>query len=187
MMGVLYPQEHIISHALRDFLRRKGIEPDIRVLKRVYNKYKVGKISNKKLRSVLPKKWEMEFLYWLKKREEAKSILLELRRRGYRLGVITNLPRLWGRVLLKRLGVPVDVAVISGEVGVAKPHPLIFKIFLERSGAKPEECIYIDDKSNNVETARSLGMKAITFVGEWSDGCVRSLHEVKEFLFSPRA
>lgn len=57
-----------------------------------------------------------------------------------------------------------DDLVISGEVGLAKPDPRIFKLLLDRIGRPARECIYIDDSQTNVSTAQSLDFEAILFV-----------------------
>lgn len=54
-----------------------------------------------------------------------------------------------------------DIMVFSAEEGVTKPDPVIFRCALERLGVSAEETIFIDDQLQNVNGARSLGMKAI--------------------------
>jgi len=53
--------------------------------------------------------------------------------------------------------------VISGEVGVIKPDPRIFRILLERHRIEPAEAVYIDDNPRNAEAARALGLHGIHF------------------------
>ena len=57
----------------------------------------------------------------------------------------------------------VDGAVFSCEEKVIKPEPEIFRILFKRYGLKPEECVFIDDRRDNVEAAMELGMKGIVF------------------------
>jgi 2-haloacid dehalogenase len=56
-----------------------------------------------------------------------------------------------------------DGVFISGEVGVAKPDPAIFGLFLERFGLTAEEIVFIDDSPANVAAARALGIESIRF------------------------
>jgi 2-haloacid dehalogenase len=56
-----------------------------------------------------------------------------------------------------------DGALISGEVGVGKPEPVIFREFLDRFGLVAESTVFIDDSSANVAVARSFGIEAIEF------------------------
>jgi 2-haloacid dehalogenase len=56
-----------------------------------------------------------------------------------------------------------DTAIISGQVGAAKPDPRIYEILFKRVGKKPEELLFIDDVAANVKAARALGMETIHF------------------------
>lgn len=56
-----------------------------------------------------------------------------------------------------------DEIIISSEIGIAKPDPLIYRIALERLGVDPEEVVFVDDFIENVEAARSVGMIGIHF------------------------
>jgi 2-haloacid dehalogenase len=53
--------------------------------------------------------------------------------------------------------------VISGNEKVRKPHPEIYRILLERYHLQPQECIFIDDRQENLDTARQLGIDTILF------------------------
>lgn len=56
-----------------------------------------------------------------------------------------------------------DEYVLSFEVGSMKPQPKVYRVVLERSGSRAEECVFIDDREENVEAARALGIKGILF------------------------
>jgi len=56
-----------------------------------------------------------------------------------------------------------DVEVLSGKHGVQKPNPKIYKILLKELGIKAKNCVFIDDKEENVSAAESLGIKGIVF------------------------
>jgi len=53
-----------------------------------------------------------------------------------------------------------DAFVSSCEVGMRKPDPGIFLLALGIAQAKPEECIYFDDRIMLVEAARKVGIHA---------------------------
>ncbi|HCP23855.1 MAG TPA: HAD family phosphatase, partial [Dehalococcoidia bacterium] len=44
-----------------------------------------------------------------------------------------------------------------------KPDPAFFQRILGGLGAPPEECVFIDDRPENVESARTLGIDALHF------------------------
>jgi 2-haloacid dehalogenase len=56
-----------------------------------------------------------------------------------------------------------DEIIISGEVKVAKPEPIIFEILLNRIKRLASECLLIDDSMPNITTAQNMGMKTIYF------------------------
>lgn len=56
-----------------------------------------------------------------------------------------------------------DTVVLSGEVGLIKPHPEIFHIAAERLGYAPGECVMIDDREDNCSGADAAGMQAIFY------------------------
>ena len=53
--------------------------------------------------------------------------------------------------------------LLSGEVGMCKPDPRIFRIFLEQTGLRKETLLFIDDSPANIAAARSLGWNALLF------------------------
>ena len=54
--------------------------------------------------------------------------------------------------------------IVSYEVGVMKPQPGIYQEALRRAGLPADACVFIDDRSGNVEGARRVGMHAVQFV-----------------------
>lgn len=56
-----------------------------------------------------------------------------------------------------------DAVVLSGEVGMTKPHPAIFTLMAEQLGVAPHECVMIDDIEENCAGADAAGMKAIKY------------------------
>ena len=41
-----------------------------------------------------------------------------------------------------------------------KPEPEIWRILLDTLGAKPSECLFFDDRAENIEGAREAGLRA---------------------------
>jgi len=56
-----------------------------------------------------------------------------------------------------------DAWILSYEVGACKPERKIFEAALDRAGALPQQCIFIDDIADYTQAARSLGITAHTF------------------------
>ncbi len=58
-----------------------------------------------------------------------------------------------------------DAIVGSAHIRVAKPAPGAFLAAAERLGVAPEVCLFVDDRAENVEGARAVGMQAQLFTG----------------------
>ena len=56
-----------------------------------------------------------------------------------------------------------DGIVVSGDEGVMKPDPRIFRILLERNGIAPQAAVFIDDNPANAAAATRLGIHGIHF------------------------
>ncbi|MFI6791786.1 HAD family hydrolase [Nonomuraea sp. NPDC050383] len=54
-----------------------------------------------------------------------------------------------------------DAVVISGEVGMRKPEPRIFRHALDLLALPGESCVFIDDIEANIAAARALGIHGI--------------------------
>ena len=56
-----------------------------------------------------------------------------------------------------------DGGVFSYEVHLLKPDRAIYEEICKKYSLIPSECIFIDDRKENVEAARTFGMQAIHF------------------------
>lgn len=112
------------------------------------------------------------------------------REAGVRLGMITNGSSLVQNGKIEQLGIRslFDVIVVSGEEGIQKPDPSIFRLTLDRLGAASQAAWFVGDHPvNDIAGARSAGLTAIWFEGEeaWPanmsvqpDHGIRSLAEI---------
>ena len=97
---------------------------------------------------------------------------------GIKTGLISNS---WGNgiayepALMEEL---FDAVVISGEVGLHKPEPEIYRLGAERIGVAPEDCVFVDDLRENCAGAEAVGMKAILHRG--AEGTIPQLEELLE-------
>jgi len=103
--------------------------------------------------------------------DDARRTLEELRRRGLKLGVVTNGPSAMQRHKLALLGLEqaFDTVVISGEEGVRKPDEEIFRRALVRLGVAAHEALFVGDHPvADVEGAHRAGLRAVwRFVPYW--------------------
>jgi putative hydrolase of the HAD superfamily len=54
-----------------------------------------------------------------------------------------------------------DAVVISGEVGMRKPDPEIYRLTARKIGLRPDECVFVDDLAANVRGAVKVGMVGV--------------------------
>ncbi len=107
------------------------------------------------------------------------AVLATLKRHGYRIGLISNTGRTWGRFLRPiqddlGIGKYFDDRVFSDELGVRKPEPGIFESALSHLGLRPEEVVHVgDDLEADVAGSKALGLRAVWFdVGHASEHAV---------------
>ena len=63
----------------------------------------------------------------------------------------------------------IDNYVVSSSVKLAKPEPAIYQLLLSKYNLNPEECVFIDDRKDNVDAAKALGMSDIVYPGSAQD------------------
>jgi HAD superfamily hydrolase (TIGR01509 family) len=96
--------------------------------------------------------------------QELMAFIRDLRPQ-YKTGLLSNAWAGTRRSLQTRFRIAdaFDHIVISSEVGVLKPDPRIYQLSLRGLGISPAQAIFIDDFTENVEAARSLGLHAVLF------------------------
>ncbi len=97
---------------------------------------------------------------------EVHKIIKNLKR-SYFLTMISNIDTLHHHYLKENFAIfgQFDKIILSYEVGLRKPQPIIYQMALDAAGAKPAEAIYTDDRLELVESARKLGIKSFHFQG----------------------
>jgi putative hydrolase of the HAD superfamily len=98
--------------------------------------------------------------------EATHAALAQLRARGLRLGLVSNvsIPGTLMRRALDTLDLACyfDVAVFSSEVGVRKPHPRIYETVLAGLGVEPAQAVFIGDRVlEDIRGPQALGLRAV--------------------------
>jgi FMN phosphatase YigB (HAD superfamily) len=123
-------------------------------------------ISDPEARADILRK-ELEFSQAISLFPTEKETLLELDRRGFALGMITNSYQSaaekasWFRAL--GLGCIADRVVSSIDSGFSKPDRGIYLEFARRAGAKPEDIAFVGHEEHELRGAREAGMLPISF------------------------
>ncbi|MGB9936832.1 MAG: TIGR02253 family HAD-type hydrolase [Methanobacterium sp.] len=95
---------------------------------------------------------------------QTTKTLIHLKKRGYRLGVISNglTIKQWEKLIRLDLHHFFDHVITSEEAGVNKPDTQIFKTAMEKMECSAEESIMIGNKfSEDIQGALESGMSAI--------------------------
>jgi putative hydrolase of the HAD superfamily len=103
---------------------------------------------------------------------EARPVIRELKKRGFKIGLISNAARssrTYSRMLNSYgIGQYFDSLTISCEVGYLKPAREIFHYSMEQLSVQPHEAIHVGDLYKaDVVGAVSFGMHAAHYTGLW--------------------
>ena len=102
---------------------------------------------------------------WSRVNTEMIQWLSTLRPAGYRTALLSNMQ--FDMIVHMRANFPwlshFDHQIFSAEVRMIKPDAAIYRHCLDRLGVQPHEAIFVDDREENIVTARSLGIKAFRF------------------------
>src|ERR1700742_1589779 len=100
-----------------------------------------------------------------------------LRAAGVRLAAVTNASGSHQRTKLDTLGIGrfFDTVVIAGELGAAKPDPVIFRTACARLDVPAEATMHVGD----LLEADALGARDAGLHGVWLDRALTACHEVR--------
>lgn len=119
---------------------------------------------------------------------DAVAVLCELKRRGYRLGIITNgeMPQQNLKLDYSGLRPLLDVAMVAGEEDAWKPKAEIFLRAAQRLCVAPQNCIYVGDyPKNDIAGAQAAGMTPLYIDVHGRKLCpdgVEEIHSLSELL-----
>jgi len=170
-MGVIFEVVDDVSDLLVPYLRSKNYKEPIRFIFKEYTRASLGQTTSLEFWTALGYKnkypeIEIEFLdNWYTLDPEFIEVAKELRSK-YKLAMLSNDLKDWSKFLRIKYKINdyFDVVVISGDVGYRKPNKEIYDILLNRTNCQGEECIFIDDKLENLQVASELGINTIRFV-----------------------
>jgi putative hydrolase of the HAD superfamily len=133
------------SATIHDVLSLAGVQPSTELLESYYQAWEPHTLTD----------------------PDAAELLRELRRRGIRVGVLSNTmwPRDRHELIFARDGVLdlIDGAVYSSEIPWTKPHPEAFRAAMAAIGATtPADCVYVGDRPfDDIHGAQSVGLRTV--------------------------
>lgn len=99
------------------------------------------------------------------RRNDALIAYSQTLRSRYKVGLLSNISRDGiERYLSEQERVTLfDATLLSGDIGLTKPHPQIFTAMAEALGLPPSQCVMIDDLETNCAGADAAGMASVHY------------------------
>lgn len=119
----------------------------------------------------LPKGWGEDYIRTLKASvgadTEIYALIEQLKKNGMRVGLLSNINDRYTK-LIRDFGFyePFEPCLLSCEIGLEKPNPKVYELLLKTMDVAAPDVIFIDDKEENVDAAKKMGIDAILFKSE---------------------
>ena len=161
-------REHVQSAMARTWLEKT--EQEIEFLPLIQQAFRAAQMPQAEdeafLRQVVALEHRLLYERVVEVAPEAISTLQELRRRGYRLGMVSNfcnLPEVaYENIRRVHLLEQFEGAVLSCEVGWRKPSPHIYRAICDRLDVAPAACLFVGDRLiEDVRGPQQFGMQAV--------------------------
>lgn len=103
-----------------------------------------------------------------------------LKKNGYQVYILSNTSKEGADtcLALDEAFSLIDGGVYSYEIQINKPDLRIYQCILDKYQLSADECIFIDDKEENIQAARKIGMHGI--VCYEVDSCIQQLWKILE-------
>ena len=100
----------------------------------------------------------------------AREFCKSAKERGYGIYVLSNASDLFYKYFPNLLPLDFfDGVFVSSDYKMLKPDEKIYRTFLEKYGLKADECLFIDDRKENVEGATAVGFNGYVFNGDYPE------------------
>ncbi len=115
----------------------------------------------------------------------SKDWIVKLKERGYKVYLLSNYARTAFEGIKNNFQFYpiVDGEVISYQINIVKPDVRIYETLLEKYSLKAEECVFLDDREENIEAAKKLGFHGIVFTSkEEAEVALEKIIEMQKLL-----
>lgn len=168
-----YKPVHVSYEAYRDRFREldeHGYVDKRQVYQTLIDEFAIPASVGELVADFRSKAWDDSRLF-----PDASKVLKQLRRQGYKLGVITNgsMESQFAKLHKSGLASFVDVALISEEEKVKKPDVAIFERAAYKLGVRTAMCVFVGDNPLvDIGGAYDAGMKTVWRKGylSWPEG-----------------
>jgi putative hydrolase of the HAD superfamily len=104
---------------------------------------------------------------WRRINPEVVEWCLSLKKQGYKLGILSNMPHEFLTMYESEIPpfVEADYACFSCRVKLIKPEEAIYRDALRGLGVVPHEAVFFDDMQVNIDAANKLGINGVLWTG----------------------
>lgn len=110
-------------------------------------------------------------LFWenigmaIRQYDYAKDWIRSFKEKGYHCYILSNYARwtYWHTQEQLSFLKDADGALFSFEAHQIKPEPEIYQTLFQKFDLNPEECLFFDDRAENIQAAKAQGMEGIVF------------------------
>ncbi|WP_420444549.1 HAD family hydrolase [Candidatus Poriferisodalis sp.] len=165
-MGVIYRARDDVAELLVPYLRDNGCRLADAEIEDLYRDASLGRMTSSEF-------WQrcgvdgndIEYITRHTLSPGLKGVLEDVTSRGIRVACLSNDVSEWAALQRDHFGLAefIDPWCISGDIGIRKPDAEAYRSLLSAIGADPRECLFVDDRRENVDAARSVGLEAVLF------------------------
>ncbi len=169
-MGVVFKRKYGIKDLLIPFVKNKNHSISTKEILKSYYKASLGRfpvdIFWKKLGlAELYPDIQNDFLAGYFVLDPDFIVFAEKMMDKFNVALLSNNLKEWIDFAFKKFDLNkfFNTTLISADVGIRKPDERIYQMFFKLTGASPENCIFVDDKWDNLKAASELGINAVLF------------------------
>lgn len=196
-MGVIYKTHDDVRELLVPFIKEKGGITDTEKIEELYYHTSLGKWPSYEFwRSVhIDYNLEDEYLSLHKLSDGLIEFIAKASSIFRSISCLSNDVSEWSKKLRDQFQLDRYISkwFISADLKRRKPSYDIYKMFIEKSGYRPSETIFVDDREKNLQPARKLGFRVILFNPDCSENTrnfltinnLNDLFTTKQYLSHP--
>ena len=169
-MGVMFSTADDVTDLLIPFIREHGGVAEAEFMRHAYLEASLGRMSSAQFWDAVGLDVADEDVYL------ARHVLMpgfhqfyeDVRPLAASICCLSNDVAEWASKLRRRFSLEplFEYWFTSGEIGLRKPDPQIYRHMLEELRLPAKEVVFVDDRIANVDAAASLGLTSLHFCGD---------------------
>ena len=188
-MGVLYQAGDDVAELLVPFVHEHGT-PGLtaEAIEQAYLIASLGEIGAADFwrRMGVDAKLEDDYLAGHRLIGGTRHALPLLKARFGRVACLSNDIADWSVKLRRRFGLEgwIDPWFISGDLGLRKPSPEIYRLASDRLACQPDDIVFVDDRPGNLDAAKAMGIRTVLLDmrGDMPEHPHRTIRRLEELL-----